>query len=132
MLRYFPADLPAHVRAHDVGAEKIQQGEKQEMLLHVNAVRKHLWQPRSPCAQLNMYRRLRPSLQPCPPSNRGVHTARRSYQLGVLVKCSDWLRGVATLLEAEKIIKPSNLESGDCSPSNVHETHTSSHPPTPT
>ena len=42
-----------------------------------------------------------------------VHTARRSYRLGVLVKCSDWLRGVATHLKAEKIIKPSHLEEGE-------------------
>ena len=29
-----------------------------------------------------------------------VHTARRSYRLGVLVKCSDWPRLVATLAAA--------------------------------
>ena len=42
-----------------------------------------------------------------------VHTARRSYRLGVLVKCSDWPRLVATLAGAEKIIKPSHLEEGE-------------------
>jgi hypothetical protein len=38
------------------------------------------------------------SVQPCLPRNESalitslpfVHTARRSYRLGVLVKCSDW------------------------------------------
>jgi hypothetical protein len=29
------------------------------------------------------------------------------------VKCSDWLRLVATLTRAEKIIKPSHLEEGE-------------------
>ena len=42
-----------------------------------------------------------------------VHTARRSYRLGVLVKCSDWRQPVATLVGAEKIIKPSHLEEGE-------------------
>ena len=42
-----------------------------------------------------------------------VHTARRSYRLGVLVKCSDWREAVATLLPAEKFIKPSHLEEGE-------------------
>ena len=42
-----------------------------------------------------------------------VHTARRSYRLGVLVKCSDWPLLVATLIGAEKIIKPSHLEEGE-------------------
>ena len=42
-----------------------------------------------------------------------VHTARRSYRLGVLVKCSDWREAVATLLFAEKFIKPSHLEEGE-------------------
>ena len=36
-----------------------------------------------------------------------VHTARRSYRLGVLVKCSDWQKRVATPTTAEKFIKPS-------------------------
>ena len=42
-----------------------------------------------------------------------VHTARRSYRLGVLVKCSDWREAVATLFPAEKFIKPSHLEEGE-------------------
>ena len=42
-----------------------------------------------------------------------VHTARRSYRLGVLVKCSDWLQQLATSAVAEKIIKPSHLEEGE-------------------
>ena len=42
-----------------------------------------------------------------------VHTARRSYRLGVLVKCSDRLQSVATLIVVEKIIKPSHLEEGE-------------------
>lgn len=42
-----------------------------------------------------------------------VHTARRSYRLGVLVKCSDWQLKVATLSIAEKFIKPSHLEEGE-------------------
>ena len=42
-----------------------------------------------------------------------VHTARRSYRLGVLVKCSDWQLSVATPSIAEKFIKPSHLEEGE-------------------
>jgi hypothetical protein len=42
-----------------------------------------------------------------------VHTARRSYRLGVLVKCSDWQLKVATPSTAEKFIKPSHLEEGE-------------------
>jgi hypothetical protein len=42
-----------------------------------------------------------------------VHTARRSYRLGVLVKCSDWLQLMATSAVAEKFIKPSHLEEGE-------------------
>ena len=42
-----------------------------------------------------------------------VHTARRSYRLGVLVKCSDWQLSVATPSVAEKFIKPSHLEEGE-------------------
>ena len=42
-----------------------------------------------------------------------VHTARRSYRLGVLVKCSDWFQLMATSAVAEKIIKPSHLEEGE-------------------
>ena len=40
-------------------------------------------------------------------------TARRSYRLGVLVKCSDWQKRVATPTTAEKFIKPSHLEEGE-------------------
>ena len=42
-----------------------------------------------------------------------VHTARRSYRLDVLVKCSDRFQPVATLAETEKIIEPSHLEEGE-------------------
>src|SRR6476620_12055561 len=42
-----------------------------------------------------------------------VHTARRSYRLGVLVKCSDWLQRGATPAVAGKNIKPSHLEEGE-------------------
>jgi hypothetical protein len=42
-----------------------------------------------------------------------VHTARRSYRLGVLVKCSDRRREGAISLGAEKSIKPSHLEEGE-------------------
>lgn len=42
-----------------------------------------------------------------------VHTARRSYRLGVLVKCSDRQLKVATPSVAEKFIKPSHLEEGE-------------------
>ena len=42
-----------------------------------------------------------------------VHTARRAYRLGVLVKCSDWLQVMATSSVAEKFIKPSHLEEGE-------------------
>ena len=42
-----------------------------------------------------------------------VHTARRSYRLSVLVKCSDWFQRMATSVVAEKIIKPSHLEEGE-------------------
>ena len=42
-----------------------------------------------------------------------VHTARRSYRLGVLVKCSDWSLLGATVTLAEKNIKPSHLEEGE-------------------
>jgi hypothetical protein len=42
-----------------------------------------------------------------------VHTARRSYRLGVLVKCSDWLGGRFAAPLAEKFIKPSRLEEGE-------------------
>ena len=42
-----------------------------------------------------------------------VHTARRSYRLNVLVKCSDWFRLMATSAVTEKNIKPSHLEEGE-------------------
>jgi hypothetical protein len=42
-----------------------------------------------------------------------VHTARRSYRLGVLVRCSDWLQPMATSTVAEKFPKPSHLEEGE-------------------
>ena len=43
-----------------------------------------------------------------------VHTARRSYRLDVLVKCSDWRPGGGSpLAVAEKFIKPSHLEEGE-------------------
>ena len=42
-----------------------------------------------------------------------VHTARRSYRLGVLVKCLDWNQWGATSVGFEKNIKPSHLEEGE-------------------
>ena len=42
-----------------------------------------------------------------------VHTARRSYRLGVLVKCLDWYQWGATSIGTEKNIKPSHLEEGE-------------------
>ena len=42
-----------------------------------------------------------------------VHTARRSYRLGVLVKCSDWRSSAVSPSFAEKFIKPSHLEEGE-------------------
>lgn len=45
-----------------------------------------------------------------------VHTARRSYRLGVLVKCSDWSGvpvGSGPPPQTEKFIKPSHLEEGE-------------------
>ena len=42
-----------------------------------------------------------------------VHTARRSYRLGVLVKCLDWCQWGATSAGAGKNIKPSHLEEGE-------------------
>ena len=42
-----------------------------------------------------------------------VHTARRSYRLGVLVKRSDWRRLAATPGAVEKFVKPSHLEEGE-------------------
>jgi hypothetical protein len=41
-----------------------------------------------------------------------VHTARRSYRLGVLVKCSDLGRSCSQVLP-EKFIKPYHLEEGE-------------------
>ena len=42
-----------------------------------------------------------------------VHTARRSYRLGVLVKRSDWWQQMATSAAVEKFVKPSHLEEGE-------------------
>jgi hypothetical protein len=42
-----------------------------------------------------------------------VHTARRSYRLDVLVKCSDRRLGAVSPPAAEKFIKPSHLEEGE-------------------
>ena len=42
-----------------------------------------------------------------------VHTARRSYRLGVLVKCSDWYQRWEATAGTEKNIKPSHLEEGE-------------------
>jgi hypothetical protein len=42
-----------------------------------------------------------------------VHTARRSYRLGVLVKRSDWELWLATIEVSEKFVKPSHLEEGE-------------------
>ena len=42
-----------------------------------------------------------------------VHTARRSYRLGVLVKRLDWHQLGATLAGVGKNVKPSHLEEGE-------------------
>ena len=42
-----------------------------------------------------------------------VHTARRSYRLGVLVKSSDWRRLAVNASGAGKFFKPSHLEEGE-------------------
>ena len=42
-----------------------------------------------------------------------VHNARRSYRLGVLVKCPDWAVSQLAGILLEKRIEPSHLEEGE-------------------